>query len=248
MSDIKGEPGWDKRGFPANLESRMDFAEHQRIVFKALQLLDGDLAVADNAAGEKLEQLKEAYESSDPSDVLYISKGIHQPNSNPHMQLKLKRDNRMYGGIHLNVSVSDVDIPGLPKEYFHWIGVQFTAEASDGTVKAEWPLVASAHDNKYQHPRRRLSIAPKDVQSMIEAIARDKQEANRKEQARLAQSAMDKTCNEIADKLKAQNLTINGDKKTGLKKLFDGKTIDVTTKRGKTMKVKFEGGVVKQSS
>ena len=93
-----------------------------------------------------------------------------------------------------------------------------------------------------------MSIAPKDVQSMIEAIARDKQEANRKEQARLAQSAMDKTCNEIADKLKAQNLTINGDKKTGLKKLFNGKTIDVTTKRGKTMKVKFEGGVVKQSS
>ena len=157
MSDIKGEPGWDSRGFPANLESRMDFAEHQQIVFKALQLLDGDLAVADNAAGEKLEQLKEAYESSDPGDVLYISKGIHQPNLNPHMQLKLKRGKRVPGGIHLNVSLSDVDIPGLPKEYFHWIGVQFTAEASDGTVQGRMAPGSVG-------PRQQVSTSPPAVE------------------------------------------------------------------------------------
>jgi hypothetical protein len=84
------------------------------------------------------------------------------------MQLRLKRGNSSYT-FHLNVSVSDANIPGLPKEYFHWVGVQFTAEASTvhGTVNAYWPLVA-ARDTKYRHPRRRTSIAPQDIQGMIE--------------------------------------------------------------------------------
>jgi hypothetical protein len=76
--------------------------------------------------------------------------------------------------------------------HFHWVGVQFTAEASTvyGTVNACRPLVA-ARDMKSLRSRRRLSIAPKDVQDMINAIALANQkaqdEANRKEQARLAQ-------------------------------------------------------------
>ena len=128
--DIQQDPGWDgKTGLlEKHLDSNMDFEEHRRVAFDALQLLAGNLAVADNAAGRKLEQLKEAYEGGDPDDVLYVSKGIHQPNTNPHMQLRLERGNRSYT-YHLNVSVSDVDIPGLPQDYFHWIGVQFTADS-----------------------------------------------------------------------------------------------------------------------
>jgi hypothetical protein len=168
--DIQQDPDWDgKTGFDKHRDSEMDFGEHQRIAFNALQLLEGNLAVADNAAGKKLEKLKEAYEASKPDDVLYISKGIHQPDTNPHMQLKLKRGKASWYTFHLNVSVSDVDIPGLPEKYFHWVGTQFAAV--DGTQTACWPLVA-AHDTKYQHARRRWSIAPKDVKGTIENIAR----------------------------------------------------------------------------
>lgn len=207
--------------------------------------------MADNAAGKKLEQLKEAYEGGNPDDVLYISKGIHQPQTNPHMQLRLKRGNSSYT-FHLNVSVSDADIPGLPKEYFHWVGVQFTAEASTvhGTVNAYWPLVA-ARDTKYRHPRRRTSIAPQDIQGMIEAIARATREAqeqaNRIEQARLAHSSKDNTRNVITGKLNAQKWTIPGNKTIEMNKLINGETIAVTTQRGKTIKIKFEGGILKQA-
>jgi hypothetical protein len=49
--------------------------------------------------------------------------------------------------------------------------------------------------------------------------------------------------------LNKQNWTISGVKikNTGLNKLIDGETINVTTKMGKSIKVKFEGGMVKQS-
>jgi hypothetical protein len=248
--DIQQDPSWDGRtGFDKHLESEMDFEEHQRVAFNALQLLAGNLAVADNAAGKKLEELKEAYEGGYQEDVLYISKGIHQPNTNPHMQLKLKRGNKSYT-YHLNVSVSDVDIPGLNQGYFHWIGVQFTADADSGKVNACWPL-AAAHDTKYRRARRRWSIAPKDVQSTIAAIARARQEeqdrADRVEQARLAESNKAKARNVITAQLKSQKWTIPGNKTTGMNKLIDGETIEVTTLRAKKVKVKFVGGQVKQA-
>jgi hypothetical protein len=246
-SDIEAGPDWNRRTWPEpSLESNMDFKEHQRIAFDALQLLAGNLAAANNAAGEKLKELKEAYEGGDVDDVLYISKGIHQPAANPHMQLQLERGKLSTSyTFHLNVSMSDV--PGLPNKYFHWVGVQFTAEAKTihGTVSACWPLIP-AHENRNQN-RRRMSIAPENVQSTIEAIVRATQEANRKEQARLAQSAKATTRNEIEKQLNSQNWTISGVKNTGLNKLIDGETIDVTTKKGNTIKVKFEGGKVKQS-
>ena len=55
---------------------------------------------------------------------------------------------------------------------------QFTAEPSNGTVSACWPLNA-VRDTKW-HSRRRMSIAPKDVQATIEAIERQKQEEKEK--------------------------------------------------------------------
>jgi hypothetical protein len=252
-TDIEKGSDWNSRtGLDKHLESSMDFEEHQRIAFDALKLLAGDLAVADNIAGERLKQLKKAYEGGNPGDVLYISKGIHQPETNPHMQLRLKRDNSWYT-FHLNVSVSDVDIPGLPQKYFHWVGVQFSAEASTtihGTVSACWPMVA-ARDTKWRHPRRKMSIAPKDVQGTIEAIARATREAqekaNRIEQARSAESTKAKTRDAIAKQLNSNNWTIPGNKNNGMNKLIAGETIGVTTKTGKTIKVKYEGGMVKQS-
>ncbi len=250
--DIQQGDSWDGRtGFDSHLESNMDFEEHQRIAFNALTLLGGDLAVADNAAGQKLMQLKEAYENGGPGDVLYISKGIHQPNTNPHMQLRLKRGKAWYT-FHLNVSVSDVDIAGLPQSYFHWVGVQFTAEESTvfGTERACWPLVAS-HDTKYRHARRRWSIAPKNVQATIEALAEtarvEQERQERIEQAKARESERAKARNDIQKQLAAQNWTIPGNKTTGMNQLIDGETVEVTTKTRKTIRVKFEGGRIKQA-
>jgi hypothetical protein len=194
-----------------------------------------------------LEQLKEAYEGGDENDVLYIAKGIHQPDTNPHMQLKLKRGNGWYT-YHLNVAVSNADIPGLHSGYFHWIGVQFAAE--DGKLEACWPLVPSSKDTKYRHARKRWSIAPKNVQSTIEAIARTRRETeereNRIEQGKLAEAKKVEGRKVITGQLAAQKWTIPGNKNAGMNKLIEGQTVSVTTQRGKTVNVKFDGGQLKQ--
>jgi len=252
-SEIQKGATWDgKTGFDPHLESTMDFDEHQRIAFAALQLLAGDLAVADNAAGAKLEALKAAYEGGSADDVLYISKGIHQPRTNPHMQLQLKRGAHVSYTYHLNVSTTDSGVVGLPESYFHWVGVQFTAEAQSvhGTLNACWPLVA-ARDMKGVHNRRRLSIAPENVQGKIEAIAQaakeEQERADRVEQARLAESDKAKARNVLAAKLKAMNYTIPGNATSGLNKLIAGETIKIKTQRGKDISVKYVGTTVQNA-
>jgi hypothetical protein len=138
--------------------------------------------------------------------------------------------------------------------YFHWVGVQFAAEADtvpNGKVYAFWPLVATI-DMKNRHNRRRWSIAPGDVQSTIEAIERQRQEeearANRVEQARIAESNKAQNRNLITKQLDTQKWTIQGNKTAGMNKLIDGETIAVKTKTGKTINIKFDGGMVKQAS
>ena len=221
-----------------------------RIAFDALQLLSGDLGgVPDNAAGAKLKALKEAYEGGDADDVLYISKGIHQPRSNPHMQLQLKRGKGTWYTYHLNVTMAEDLIDGLAEDYFHWVGVQFTAEATSvyGNQQASWPLVATM-DVKGRHNRRRQSIAPKNVQARIEAIARAEQEERERqekiENARLAEQARALTRNTISARLQALNYTIQGDKMRSLNKLVDGQSIKVKTLRSKELTVKWERGNV----
>jgi hypothetical protein len=179
--EIDYVPGWDglsehknSIGKVRNLDSKMDFKEHQRIVFQALQqLLGGNMNLGGNLrftkAGEALEALKEAYDQPSCYDtVLKIKKGIHQPYSNPHIQLLLEHNDEEYE-YHLNVAVSDDRIRGLPEEYFHWVGIQFTAAI--GGVVVCWPL--NARPNPKVHSRRRMSIAPDAVKGVIEKLAAD---------------------------------------------------------------------------
>jgi endonuclease YncB( thermonuclease family) len=51
----------------------------------------------------------------------------------------------------------------------------------------------------------------------------------------------------ITGKLNAQKWTIPGNKTIEMNKLINGETIAVTTQRGKTIKIKFEGGILKQA-
>jgi len=181
---------WNHR---ENKESDMDFAEHRRIVSDALcRLLPGMPKQGKTNAQRKLVELAEAYDGKDDDDVLYISKGIHQPRSNPHMQLKLERGRRVIGAFHLNVSAVDAgkdlhttlskgETRRLNEEgYFHWFGVQFTADA-DGSPRACWPKGDPPRDMKNQATRRRMSIAPDDLQDTIDEINRA-QRANQEAQ------------------------------------------------------------------
>jgi hypothetical protein len=243
-----------------NLDSKMDFEEHRRIVSEARRLLAGNLGVENNGAGESLKKLKAAYEAGNPRDVLHITKGIHQRVSNPHITLWLQHSqSRFTYTFHLNVST--LDAPGLPEEYFHWVGVQFTAEVNGS--KAEWP-VGDPSDAKYG--RRRHSIAPENLRSKLEEIARQEQEEERKareeerkareareeeerkKQAQLDQSNRARACHVITQQLKTEGWTIE----TGgtnpsiqINKLIDGKSILVKTKKDKKINVKFENGKVK---
>src|SRR5262245_59036187 len=89
-----------------NVESLMSWPEHQRIVVEAKGLLtslnysqqDQD----DNLAKEALMLLKEVY-TTNSNGVLYVTKGIHRPQDDPHMQLKVRIDDRSQK-YHLDVS------------------------------------------------------------------------------------------------------------------------------------------------
>jgi hypothetical protein len=99
-----------------------------------------------------------------------------------------------------------------------------------------------------------MSIAPKDIQDKINAIALARQARLAQQQAQLArqqaQQLKAQTCKAIAEKLKSNSWTIPGNQgavNRGLSDLADGNEIGVTTKRGGSLQVKFEGGVLKQA-
>jgi hypothetical protein len=214
--DCKDDTGklrrWNDRQYKY-IESKMDFDEHRRILFDALQqLLPGDMKKAKNAAEEKLERLKEAYDSQNAHFPLRIAKGIHQPASDPHMRLELQFGTRVIGGIHLNVAASNVrgQHPGLtPETYFHWEGVQFAAEC-EKKLRAYWPKGDQSRDMKNAPTRRKMSIAPGDIQNEINRIiAREQAEQLAQQQAQQRQQDQEHREN-IKRQLKGANFTIEG--------------------------------------
>jgi hypothetical protein len=127
----------------------------------------------------------------------------------------------------------------------------------NGKVTACWPLNPT-WDTKHQHARRRWSIAPKDIQATVNAIANDKalaeqkarDEAERREQLereRVARSNRVQDRNKISALLDKNFWTVSANKNMQLDKLIAGETITVTTKTKKTLNVKFDGKTVKQA-
>jgi hypothetical protein len=156
-----------------NLESAMDFDEHVRIIQEAHGVLS---SFKMDALGEGTEKglgeaklafstLKACYESKN-GHVVYVSKGIHQPTANPHMQLKLAAEGKESEGstFHLDVSAAGESY-NYPEELleerdadrFIWKGVQFSYV--NNKLRFAWPKSSTPVIFKKGGHRRRQSIS-----------------------------------------------------------------------------------------
>lgn len=164
----------------ANKQTTMDWAEHQRIVCEARSLVQGEPPATYNSEVKKVfNTLKSAYNDSDNRITVGVTKGIHQPTVNPHLQLRVSMN---YGGgnvssykFHLDVTAESVASPGLEDDRYQWKGVQFSFEhPTQGVCK--WPLVAPAVTKKGAL-KRRLSISAVGLQAHMDEQLRLEREA-----------------------------------------------------------------------
>lgn len=152
-ADVEQGGNWDgtswdpnaRRNNP-NLQSTMDWAEHQRIVCDARSLVTPNRPeLRGNSERDKFVtnaffELQAAYVSRDVE--LYVTKGIHQP-GNPHIQVqtfnsKLLPDGRRRPIFTFHLVLSAEPVAGLADK-FQWKGVQFTVI---GTHLYSWPEAA----------------------------------------------------------------------------------------------------------
>ncbi len=165
-----------------NTETTMGLEEHRRIVLAAVSLFlpaNGAFLTENSRPAEYLRQLKAVYTTTS-NKALKISKGIHQPTVNPHMQLTLDVDidgKTIPVAFHLNVSARDKGDDTSGERRFVWEGVQFTA-AGHGQV-ACWPKQVNVLCKETKSMRRR-SIGQSDWDQVVEAVAAAKLKAEQK--------------------------------------------------------------------
>lgn len=183
--------GWDGRSVDPqtdlehpNKETAMDWSEHQRIVCEARKLLAGQIEIAPRAVKEAFRELQAAYNDADSRSVVKVSKGIHQPTVNPHLQLRMVTTfrngqvvNEVVRKFHLDVSA--IDTPEMA-DRFKWTGVQFSFVHNNQTYK--WPLAANPVIVKRE---RRKSVSTTDLAAHVQALELERQ----KEAARLLAEA-----------------------------------------------------------
>ena len=146
-----------------NRDSQMDWVEHQQIVFDAQSLLVSftDLMAEQDQASASLGRLKRAYNGS--GELLRVTKGIHQPSSDPHIQLALWSANgdERFATYHLNVSATATV---MIDDNFQWKAVQFIGYGGDESVRC-WPAIAN-HVNK-RNSSRRNSISSPELAKLV---------------------------------------------------------------------------------
>jgi hypothetical protein len=142
-----------------NKDTSMDWPEHQSIIMKAAGLLALDVPPAFADLRHAFHGEKSVPDSGSVSTVkIYVSKGIHQPETNPHIQLETEAQllgHSVRGDkksklvprtdvaprvwkYHLNVSAVNTLSKG---DSFQWVGVQFTRQV--GSTIHVWPAVAT---------------------------------------------------------------------------------------------------------
>lgn len=186
---------WDgKDGVNPNKETAMDWDEHQAIVFGARGLLgDGtfgaEIGKQNYISGDvrvAFKQLYAAYAKNGVS-VVRVSKGIHQPTVDPHLQLRTSTQHDggpvLHHKFHLNVSAEPVTgVDGLATGRFKWMPVQFAMKHVDKTLY-KWPRIvtSSRKDKQTSLKLRRLSISTTDLQAHMDVMAEEKAAAEQVE-------------------------------------------------------------------
>lgn len=177
--------GWDGRSVDPNTnkehpnkETGMDWAEHQRIVCAARGLLASEIETAPSTVKQAFKELQSAYNTADSRSVVRVSKGIHQPEDNPHIQLrvvtKFGQGQEAVRKFHLDVSAQDTP---LKDEAFQWAGVRFSFKHVNN--RYYWPLAASPIVRK---DARRKSISSVDLEAHVILMAEIAAEAKLEEE------------------------------------------------------------------
>lgn len=169
-----------------NLESTMNFAEHQRIVVDAKALLAGAIATGNAQATAMFENLQKTYNENTPGMVVVITKGIHQIGSDAHIQVRLVAEAQRAqanAGVKFHLNVEDValDTDGLIRRS-QWRATQFKGWI--GKTAYWWP----APERRISKDRRRNSISAVDLAAHVlhmeeEARAAEKLKADTEKNA-----------------------------------------------------------------
>jgi hypothetical protein len=194
---------WDgKHEGHDNKQTSMDWAEHQRIVCEAVGLLgdgtfggemEGTHNYISGAVRAAFKELYAAYTRHGKSEVR-VSKGIHQPTVDPHLQLRTSTQHGsgpvLHHKFHLNVSAEPLaNVDGMAAGRFQWKPVQFSVAHGDQAYR--WPRVAaiSPKDRHTNLRARRLSISTVDLQAHMDDLAEKQAAADKAEQEAKALAA-----------------------------------------------------------
>jgi hypothetical protein len=212
-----------------NKETEMDWAEHQRIVCNARQLLTSWSADKHTGkAKEAFKALNDAYHTPDSRSVMRVSKGIHQPETNAHLQLRVVTTfgslakgtaASVFHTFHLNVAATEIKgVDGLD-DRFQWEGVQFSYE--NASLWARWPVLAVVPRMKNSTASRRLSISAVSLAAHKIALA----EAKKEEERLAAQATLEDQIQKALDVLKEkENVTLRKLKNEPPAKFWKGTT------------------------
>jgi hypothetical protein len=211
--------GWDGRSEDPNTgiehpntESAMSWAEHQRIVCAARSLLTGQIEISPADVKKAFRELQSAYNDPASRSVVKVSKGIHQPTVNPHLQMRLVSS--FYQGqtvtevvrlFHLDVSA--VDSPDMT-DRFQWKGVQFSFVHGNQSFK--WPLAATPIIKK---TGRRQSVSEVDLAAHLHGLELERQRLAQEQAKALEKSRL------------AGLLGTYGIDKSNLNKLLNGRSV-----------------------
>ena len=162
----------------ANLDSKMPWAEHQRIVAEGMALLAAD------AVPEIFQYLRAAFHGAlceGRTTIVYVSKGIHQPETNPHMQLET--ESKLEGarpGAAPFIRRYHMVVSAVPSEKmddrFQWKGVQFTCTDDDDMVHSFPAGIVPLMKSPAATRGRRNSVTTADLEEHVRrqaAIAAD---------------------------------------------------------------------------